>query len=389
MFVGITNAPRDYAWGSDGAISALLGTSPTGHPEAELWLGAHPGSPAVVVGGEADGQTLVEVVDGHLPFLMKVLAAKSALSLQAHPTMEQAAEGFAREEAAAVPLDAPHRNYKDAFHKPEILYALSDEFHALCGFRSAATVHETIGQLIQVDAASEAPTRGSLHRWLDRMGGDESIRHVFEWLVTRGEGVDELIARVTELAASPLFDGVPELETVRDLARWYPGDPGIVISLMLNRLTLRKGEVLWMPAGNIHAYLTGLGIELMASSDNVLRGGLTPKHIDVPELLRVLDFRPIPVPLLEPQRVAPGVEVFAPGVPDFALTVVDLADAHGVAAVELAGPAIALCVRGTAELDGAASRRALSRGESAYATPDESPLALTGNGLVFIATTGG
>jgi mannose-6-phosphate isomerase len=392
LFVGITNTPRPFAWGSDGGISALLGTTPTGRPEAELWLGAHPASPAVVV-GEAAGRTLIDVVDEPLPFLMKVLAAKSALSLQAHPTLEQAAEGFAREEAAGVPLDAPERNYKDRLHKPEILYALSDEFHALCGFRSAAAVHESIGQLIEVDAARPPATdtvhnRGPLHRWLDRMGGDESIPHVFEWLITRGDGVDELVSRVSELAADPVFDGVPEFETVRDLSRWYPGDPGIVLSLMLNRLTLRRGEVLWLPAGNIHAYLTGVGVELMASSDNVLRGGLSPKHVDVAELLNVLDFRPIPAPYLPPERVAPGVEVFAPGVPDFALTVVDLDAAAGVAALPIPGPAIALCVRGAAELSGAEGRSPLVRGEALYITPDESPLALTGDGLVFVATTG-
>ncbi len=387
MFVGITNTPRDYAWGSDGAISALLDSTPTGRPEAELWLGAHPGSPAVVV-GDAAGKTLIDVVEQPLPFLMKVLAAKSALSLQAHPTLEQAAEGFAREEAAGVPIDAPERNYKDRLHKPEILYALSDEFHALCGFRSAAAVHESIGQLIEVDAASSRPARGPLQRWLDRMGGDESIPHVFEWLITHGEGVDELVGRVTELAAEAVFDGVPEFETVRDLARWYPGDPGIVLSLMLNRVTLRRGEVLWLPAGNIHAYLTGVGVELMASSDNVLRGGLSPKHVDLPELLKVLDFRPIPAPYLAPERVSPGVEVFAPGVPDFALTVVDLDAAAGVVALPIPGPAIALCVRGAARLDGAQGGRALGRGEAVYITPDESPLALTGSGLVFIASTG-
>jgi mannose-6-phosphate isomerase len=185
-----------------------------------------------------------------------------------------------------------------------------------------------------------------------------------------------------------VFNGVPELETVRDLARWYPGDPGIVLSLMLNRATLRRGEVLWLPAGNIHAYLTGVGIELMASSDNVLRGGLTPKHIDVPELLKVLDFRPMPVPILAPEQVSPGVQVFAPGVPDFALTVVDLDAAAGVAAIELDGPAIALCVRGSAGIDGRDARFALGHGESVFITADESPLALTGDGLVFVASTG-
>ncbi len=220
------------------------------------------------------------------------------------------------------------------------------------------------------------------------MGGDESIPHVFEWLITRGEGVDDLVARVSELSAATVFDGVPELETVRDLAREYPGDPGIVISLLLNRVTLRRGEVLWLPAGNIHAYLSGLGIELMASSDNVLRGGLTPKHVDVPELLRVLDFTPIDVPLLAPEQVSPGVSVYAPGVPDFALTVIDLDAAAGVAALDLAGPAIALCVQGSASAVGRSGRAHLDRGAAVYVSPDESPLSFTGDGLVFVATTG-
>jgi mannose-6-phosphate isomerase len=394
VFVGITNTPRDYAWGSEHGISDLLGIPPTGGVEAELWLGDHPGSPSVVVDG--GGRTLIDVVDEPLPFLMKVLAARSPLSLQAHPTMEQAAEGFAREDAAGIPLDAPHRNYRDRFHKPEILFVLSERFEALCGFRSALEVHGLIGRLIEVDAASPpspstAPNRGALHRWLDRMGGDESIPHVFEWLITRGEGVDDLVARVTELSAAEVFDGVPEFETVRELAAAYPGDAGVVISLLLNRATLHRGEVLWLPAGNIHAYLSGVGIELMASSDNVLRGGLTQKHIDVPELLRVLDFRPTAVPYLPPASVVPGIEVFAPGVPDFALTVIDLRAAGGVAALrrrgDLGGGAIALCVSGSAELSGPDERFALDRGEAVYFA-HESPLRLTGDGLVFVATAG-
>ncbi|MEO6116337.1 MAG: type I phosphomannose isomerase catalytic subunit, partial [Pseudolysinimonas sp.] len=135
MFVEITNSPRDYAWGSITAIPELLGTTPSGRPEAELWLGAHPGSPARLVG--RDG-TLADVVTGRLPFLLKVLAAASNLSLQAHPTTAQAEAGFAAENAAGIPLDAPERNYKDAFHKPELIYALSDPFRALCGFRAVA-----------------------------------------------------------------------------------------------------------------------------------------------------------------------------------------------------------------------------------------------------------
>lgn len=368
MFVGITNTPRDYAWGSAGEISALLGTEPTGAPEAELWLGSHPGSPSRVVGSD---RTLTDVAGGRLPFLLKVLAAGSPLSLQAHPTMEQAAAGFARENAADIPLDAPERNYKDAFHKPELIYALSEELEALCGFRPAADIHRTLGRLLENAAPAD---RGPLHRWLDRLGGDDSLRSVFEWLITRGEGVDELVAVVSALGG----DGTPELETVALLAKWYPGDPGIVISLMLNRVTLRPGEVLYLPAGNIHAYLRGVGIELMAASDNVLRGGLTPKHIDVPELLSVLDFRPVAVPYLEPEHPAPGVEVFRPDVPDFLLEVVTRD-----AAVDLAAPAIALCTEGSFTVAGGPT---IGRGE-AFFISDEPRLAITGSGRLFLATS--
>lgn len=376
MLVPITNTPRDYAWGSSGAISALLGSAATTAREAELWLGAHHGSPSRVVGTD---ETLLDVVDGRLPFLLKVLAAGSPLSLQAHPTMEQAAAGFARENAAGIPLDSPERNYKDAFHKPELIFALHDGFEALCGFRSAADIHRILGGLIERDAASLAPNRGPLHRWLHRLGGDDSLRSVFEWLITRGEGVDELVARVTELAD----DSTPELATVRTLAAEYPADPGIVISLMLNRVTLRAGEVLYLPAGNIHAYLRGLGIELMASSDNVLRGGLTAKHVDVPELLAVLDFRPLPLPYLLPERPAAGVEVFRPDVADFVLVRVE-----GGGTVSLAGPAIALCVDGVADVQGALSATTLQRGGALYITADEGELTLDGGGTVFVATTG-
>jgi mannose-6-phosphate isomerase len=370
MFVAITNTPRDYAWGSSGEISALLGTEPTGAPEAELWLGAHPGSPSVI---EGERRTLLDIVDGRLPFLLKVLAAGSPLSLQAHPTMEQAAEGFAREEAAGIPIDAAHRNYKDAFHKPELIYALSDEFDALCGFRSAEQIKTAAASLVEKDAS------GSVGGWLDRLVDDTSLRDVFEWLITRGDGVDELVERVSALAD----DSTPELATAKELAETYPGDPGIVISLMLNHVTLHPGEVLYLPAGNIHAYLHGLGIELMAASDNVLRGGLTPKHVDVPELLEVLDFRPLPVPYLAPEHPSPSVQIFRPDVPDFVLARVE-----GEGNVELTGPAILLCTAGAGTITGALGSTEIERGRSVYVSADEQSLAVSGAATVFIATTG-
>lgn len=364
MLVAITNTPRNYAWGSLTGISTLLGTPASGEPEAELWLGTHQGSPAVL----ADGTPLTSVLDEPLPFLLKVLAASAPLSLQAHPNLAQAAAGFARENAAGVPMDAPHRNYKDPLHKPELVYALSDEYHALCGFRPLESTQVLLARL------GPDPLVLDLRARLDA-----SLPETFEWLVSRGDGVASLVDRVVSLAAS--VDGL-EFGTVGLLASEYPDDPAIVISLLLNRVVLSPGEALFLPAGNIHAYLSGLGIELMSASDNVLRCGLTPKHVDVAELLTVLDFTPLPVPLLQATHPSPGVSVYTPSVPDFRLVVVQLTD--GAADVAATGPSVLLCTDGEFTVDG----NTLARGAAAYRSPEAAPLAVEGTGTLFVATTG-
>ncbi len=363
MFTAIRNTPRDYAWGSTTAIADLLGTAPSGGPQAELWLGTHPGSPALTPTG-----TLAEVAT--LPYLLKVLAAASPLSLQAHPTIAQAVAGFARENAAGVPLDAANRNYKDELHKPEIIFALTP-FRALCGFRPAAETGAAIERLI-----AARPGDAALNGWLDRLGSDDEIGAVFAWLLSRGPGVDELIDVL--VAAAPSVDG-PHYTLIAELAEAYPGDPGIAISLMLNLAVLDPGEVLFLPAGNIHAYVEGLGIELMAASDNVLRGGLTPKHVDVPELLSVLDFSALPVPYLRPVPLAPGIDAFRPHVSDFQLVHVT---APGT--VPLPSDAIVLCTAGSWTLNGAAT---LARGEALFVA-DEQSLTLAGTGELFVASAG-
>lgn len=365
MFVEITNTPRDYAWGSSSAIAELLGRPASGRPEAELWLGAHPGSPARLVGREG---TLHDLAP-RLPFLLKVLAAERPLSLQAHPTSEQARAGFAREEAAGIPIDAPERNYKDAFHKPELIYALSDPFRALCGFRPVEQTRTVLEPV--ADDERIAPL-------LQRLHTDADLRPVFEWLITGGEDVDDLVAALVE--ASAVADDV-SWDAVRRLSETNPGDPGIAISLLLHTAVLHPGEALYLPAGNIHAYLDGVGIELMAASDNVLRGGLTSKHVDVPELLAVLDFTPRPLPYLRPEEPQPGVRVFRPDVPDFVLTVVDGVPAE----VPLDGDAIALCVRGTTTI---ADHAVLERGHAVFIR-DEPGVRLTGDGLTFVASATG
>ncbi|WP_370626856.1 hypothetical protein [Cryobacterium sp. PAMC25264] len=254
------------------------------------------------------------------------------------------------------------------------------------------------------------PQPGALAGLENRLLGADALHDVVDWLLRDGRGGDSgevswLVERVVALAerAAFLIEGgaqvsfAAELAMVRSLALAYPGDPGIVISLLTNLVSLKRGEVLYLPAGNIHAYLSGLGVEVMASSDNVLRGGLSPKHIDVDELLEVLDFHPLPVPYLAPAVQSDGVAVYRPDVPDFQLAHISVpADAAADEAgrvgvplrqVTLTGPAIAICTSGRFLVAGAGSSISLARGESIYITPDESTVTFAGSGEVFLATT--
>ncbi|MFM9876612.1 MAG: mannose-6-phosphate isomerase, class I, partial [Rhodoglobus sp.] len=310
-----------------------------------------------------------------LPFLLKVLAAASPLSLQAHPTAEQALAGFERENAAGVPLDAPNRNYRDASAKPELIVAVTDGFEALCGFRQPAAAREVFELIAH---RGEGPAFQPL---LERLNGPDPMRAAFEWFTAAEHGelavLDNLCTAAAE--AEGTDHDRAEFAVVRRLAAQYPGDPGIAVSVLLNHVTLSAGEALFLPAGNIHAYLSGLGIELMASSDNVLRGGLTPKHIDVAELMSVLDFSPVPVPYLL-ATTTEGVDVYSP-------VGVALALAHvtGPATLTPDGPAILLSVGGTTTVNGALTSVTLRRGESLLATSDEGVLRFDGGGEIYLA----
>lgn len=377
MLLRIENTPRDYAWGSTTAIAELLGTTPSGGPEAELWLGDHPGSPARIVGADAGGASdlsaLLSARGEKLPFLLKVLAAAEPLSLQAHPTIAQAREGFARENAAGIPLVAPERNYKDELHKPELVYAVSDPFIALAGFRRVAESH----------AALVALGDPALEPLIARLDADSSLPDVVRWLIEDGPAVAAIVDALTE-SARTLEHGPRDGETwatVRRLADHYPGDPGIALSTLMHTVVLRPGEALYLPTGNIHSYQHGVAIEVMAASDNVLRGGLTPKHVDVPELMRVLDARPMPEPRIRPIELQPGVRQFRPDVADFALTVIDAGAAADGVTIETHGPAIVLCLDDRVSLQ---DRLLVHRGEAAFC--DEESLRVVGTGSAVVAT---
>lgn len=369
MLLRIINDPRPYPWGSRDAIAAFRGIAASGQPEAEVWLGTHPGSPARLAATPA--VTLPEWLQQNrpgesLPFLVKILAAAAPLSLQAHPTPAQAREGFARENAAGIAIDAPHRNYRDDNAKPEMILALSDPFFALCGFRPIA---ESRAELEAVGDARLTPL-------IERLDDEAALSRVVPWLLARGPEVDAVVAALQQWSDR---DDSPTAHTVRRLSVAYPGDPGVAIATLMHTVRLARGEALYLPAGNLHAYLDGLGIEVMATSDNVLRGGLTSKHVDIDELLRVVDFAPIPEP-----RMRPVVEgrraVYRPDVPDFAVQVVATEGASE--RVPLSGPAIAITIDGECVLDG---HEVLRRGESVY-VDELDELLVEGEGTLLIAT---
>jgi len=380
----LDNPVRPYAWGSRTVIAELLGRpSPSPHPQAEMWVGAHPGDPSRLV---EDATPLPEVIaadpvgtlgpdraargDDRLPFLLKVLAADEPLSLQAHPSSEQAAEGFARENAAGIPVDAPTRNYRDPHHKPELVCALTP-FHALVGFRDPAST-------VQLLRALEVPVLSGHVELLAGQPDGAGLRALFTTWITLPQSVlDVLVPAVQDGCIRCAKDdryGVVA-RSVLELSERYPGDAGVLAALLLNRVILEPGEALYLPAGVLHAYLSGVAVEIMANSDNVLRGGLTPKHVDVPELARVLDFA-APAPPVRHARPDGAWLCYDTPVREFRLRrwecrVEGDRSGHAVArrdvlAVPDGGARILLCTAGTVCVHGGGRRVELRRGRAVW-----------------------
>lgn len=377
----LVNTVRPYAWGSTTAIPELFGTAPTGEPQAEMWMGAHPGAPSLTSRGplneliEADpvrelGPATAEKFGPRLPFLLKVLAAGAPLSLQVHPDLEQARAGYAAEEAAGIPVDAPHRTYKDANHKPEMICALTP-FEGFCGFRAPAEAADTLAAL-GVDSLK--PYADLLHAHPE----EDALREVLTALLTADPA--EMSHTVTEAAAAADRLG-GAFAPYAVLAHHFPGDPGVIAAMLLHHVTLQPGEALYLGAGVPHAYLSGLGVEIMANSDNVLRCGLTPKHVDVPELLRVVRFEPADPGVLRPEASPSGEEVYDTPIDEFRLS--RLVRAEGAAPTDLtaATPQILLATAGRPK----AGEITLSPGESVF-VPAGEPVELTEAGTVFRAT---
>jgi mannose-6-phosphate isomerase len=395
--IRLTNPTQPYAWGSTTAIPDLLGLPATSKPVAESWMGAHPSAPSRIT--TADGQTGLDLLIAAdpeallgpdvvarfgtaLPYLLKIIAAERPLSLQVHPDIEQARRGYAAEDAAEIPVDAPHRNYRDRNHKPELVYALTP-FEALCGFRAPRRAAELLRAL-------DAPLAKQLHGLLTAQPSSEGIRMAFTQLLDPGtRPTPDEVRDVAQACAARYADGSlwrHADHTAVVLADAYPGDPGVVTSLLLNPVTLQPGDAMFVPAGAVHAYLHGLAVEIMASSDNVLRAGLTPKHVDVEELLRNVDYVAAPPILIAPSDFHGATRVFNVPVDDFDLSVTALDD-DLVHPLPGGGPRILLCIGGelTIASAGGDGKITLGRGQSLFAPASEGGLTARGRGTVVQA----
>ncbi|QZY28779.1 mannose-6-phosphate isomerase, class I [Nocardioides coralli] len=385
----LRNPVRHYAWGSGFHIPRALGEQPDGRPWAELWMGSHPSDPSLL----DDGTRLDEVIAadpgsmlgepvassfGRLPFLMKLLAAGEPLSLQVHPTSEQAARGFAAEDAAGIGLDAPERCYRDASHKPELIYALT-RFEGMAGFRDANRTAlilrelrldwlDTIADRLEGARDPSSALRsvvGEILGWQP-----EEVERTLRQLATAAEEARRRLHRppgrrrpAYVSAESVQREALRVCEMAPSLAARYPADPGVIVTLLLNHVVLAAGEAMFLPAGNIHAYTSGFGVEIMASSDNVVRAGLTPKYVDIPELLRIADFDPTPPPRWAPaEPVRFGLELFRPPVDEFELLVAARRRDVRIGA----GPSLVLALSGSVDVVEAGEASTLAAGEAAY-----------------------
>ncbi len=404
--IKLDNTVMGYDWGSRTAIAGLEGRRvPSDAPEAELWIGAHASAPSRTKGGT---ETLAERIarspeselgpavrarfGDRMPFLLKVLAADVPLSLQAHPDAEQARAGHAREEALGVPLTARERCYRDTSHKPEVLCALGP-FEALCGFRP---LDETLALLDRL----AVPALDALAAPLREAASPGNLRRCFESLMTLDAAVaralvDDVVAACRREAArdvagreQPAPQSGAQLAWAVRLAGLHPGDAGVVASLLLNHVRLDAGQAIALRAGQLHTYLGGTGIELMASSDNVLRGGLTSKHVDARELVAILDFRAAPCVPVEVRALCEHESELVTATEDFRLTRIELSPGQ-TCRPPRRGPELLLCIDGAADvaLEGAAPQR-IEKGESVFVSASDGRYALSGRATLFRATAG-
>jgi len=391
----LKNTVQNYAWGSPTAIPELLGEeNPTSEPKAELWMGAHPKAPSLVK-FEGRWRSLADLIAEYpqeilgsnvalsfgskLPYLFKVLAAAKPLSIQAHPSLNQARVGFEKETGRGIAMDAPDRNYRDNNHKPECICALSP-FWAMHGFRNIPEIIAMTDKYCPVGLAAELDL-------LKKKPNPQGLKRFFTVLMTMGpqrqkQVVDEAVQKARQLPD----DNIASYWMAR-LSNEYPSDIGIISPLLLNLIELKPGDALFLPAGELHAYLEGVGMEVMANSDNVLRGGLTSKHIDVPELLKVVNFNPRPVNVLKAVKKNKNESAYASEADEFVLSVVCASAGSPYQSSESRRVEILLCIEGTACLkdNGTQDLLNIKKGDSAIIPVAVVGYSLSGDALIYKA----
>jgi len=384
VLVKLTNQALDYAWGSKDLIPDYFGIEATGKPMAEIWFGTHDGSPTKVSGLEISLHDLLSAQGraDRLPFLLKILAAGAPLSIQAHPNPEQALAGFAKENAAGIEISAANRNYKDDRAKPEMIVALTKSFEALVGFADPRLVIEKFAELLE--ATESAKLKSVLKRWIIWLAEPDGIAKVTLDSLSSDDCDEAFITDLIDAA-----EQCPSLvDLVSHLAFHHGTDRGIATALLLNHMVLSQGEAVFVPAGIPHAYLAGLGVEVMLASDNVLRGGLTPKHIDVAELSEVLVFEPTNPVVTKTKMLAVGFERFDLPTPEFEFYRAQVGSNNMLVDLNLPGDAIVLCTQGAVAVSSSKDEReVINAGEAVFISGDARTFSLSGNGTAFIAVT--
>lgn len=386
----LENPIQTYAWGSHTHIQTLMGRPPTAEPWAEMWMGAHPAAPSrLTVNGDqltldalirqcpeqALGKNTSETYHHALPYLFKLLAAERPLSIQAHPDSVQAERGFARENRRGLPLSDPARNYRDSCHKPECICALTP-FTGLKGFRKKIDILDHLSRLCPKALGEE------IH--LLQVQG---LKPFFEALMTLPPVKKTGAVREAVGHAGQDGENDPVNAWILALFREYPDDIGVILPAVLNLFQLAPKEALFLPAGELHAYLDGFGIEVMANSDNVLRGGLTPKHVDVPELMNVLNFCESDIAVLGPSPVSATLSVYPSWAEEFTLSVIGVTDAAPHVEARHGVPEILICTEGAAELSAGnpATTIRLESGASVFLPASVTGCTITGNATFYKA----
>lgn len=385
---------QNYAWGTTDAIPRLLRHRKDGSPQAEYWLGTHPQG-AARAGNVALGRLIADdrsllgaggrrAFGNELPFMMKLLSARHALSIQVHPSCRQAEQGYAREDAAGIPLDSSHRVYSDSWPKPEVMIAL-EQFETLSGFRDPLATASLFAELGVADKL------GSLVAALSQRRGAATLLEIFLDILT----LDDERTKALKAILAAAEQHAPDRGALGDFARTalelndvFPGDRGILAALLMNRISLRPGEAVFLPAGQLHAHLRGTGVEVLANSDNVIRGGLTTKHVDVGELIKVVDFEPREPRVLRPVPLVPGLGTYDFSCPEF--------EVWQVSGVEVptrlpgAGSArIMMAVDGTLQIrDTSGNPTVLQQGDAVLLGAAERGLEFWGEGLAFLSAAG-